>query len=326
MLKPLFLFLALWSSSLAFGSASRVLDGQTITNNGQVLKLPTGPDTLIGVATLLPPAVQTFNSGSGTYGLSYYFFVSSANATAGATYTNNGQTFTVTNTISGATLLLVTSTGAPATSGTLTKATGTGDSTISFSSFRAPVKLRILAAGGGGAGQGGGLSPANGSDGNTTTFGPISCTGGPGGGSSSSPGDCSLSAPAYGIHFQGGIGNASALNGAITLTTYQLGGAGGANAFGGGGPAGDATGAGGNGAPNTGAGGGGGGGFVAQALNQGGYGGSAGGYTQAIIPNPAATYSFSIAASQTGGAAGGAAGSQGGNSANGSANVFEEFQ
>ena len=67
----------------------------------------------------------------GTYG----FTVTSANATAGATYTNNGQTFTVVATIAASTSLSTTGTGSPAASGTLTKATGTGDATITFSAF-----------------------------------------------------------------------------------------------------------------------------------------------------------------------------------------------
>lgn len=65
----------------------------------------------------------------------YQFTVTSANATAGATYTNNAQTFTVLNTIAGATTLLTTGTGNPLASGTLTLASGTGDPTIAFSAF-----------------------------------------------------------------------------------------------------------------------------------------------------------------------------------------------
>jgi hypothetical protein len=63
------------------------------------------------------------------------FTVTAANATAGATYTNNGATFTVVTTIAGATTLVTTGTGAAAASGTLTKATGTGDATITFSAI-----------------------------------------------------------------------------------------------------------------------------------------------------------------------------------------------
>lgn len=63
----------------------------------------------------------------------YVFTCSSANATVGATYANNSQTFTVLGTISAGTTLLCSGTGAPSASGTLTKATGTGDSSITFS-------------------------------------------------------------------------------------------------------------------------------------------------------------------------------------------------
>lgn len=63
----------------------------------------------------------------------YTFTVTAANATAGATYSNNGQVFTVATTISGGTSLLASGTGAPTASGTLTKTSGTGDATITFS-------------------------------------------------------------------------------------------------------------------------------------------------------------------------------------------------
>jgi len=72
--------------------------------------------------------------------LAYTFTVTSANATVGATYTNNGQTFTVLYTIASGTTLVCSSTGAPASSGTLTKATGTGDATITFASVVASTQ------------------------------------------------------------------------------------------------------------------------------------------------------------------------------------------
>lgn len=86
------------------------------------------------------------------------FVVTSANATVGATYTNNAQTFTVAATIAAKTFLKMTSrTGSPAASGTLTKATGTGDATITFSTFalgiHGPVKTLIKAIGGTGPGS-----------------------------------------------------------------------------------------------------------------------------------------------------------------------------
>ena len=61
------------------------------------------------------------------------FTVTSANATKGATYTNGGVTFTVLNTISGATTLKTTSSAETTGTTTLTKASGTGDATITFS-------------------------------------------------------------------------------------------------------------------------------------------------------------------------------------------------
>lgn len=70
--------------------------------------------------------------------INYIFTVTSANATAGATYTNNGKTFTVINTISGATTLNCHGSANPSASGTLTKASGTGDATITFSAFSNP--------------------------------------------------------------------------------------------------------------------------------------------------------------------------------------------
>ena len=73
----------------------------------------------------------------------YVFTITSASATAGATYTNNGQTFTVASTISSATTLVMSSsTGAPLSSGTLTLATGTGSATITFSAA-SPVNTKV---------------------------------------------------------------------------------------------------------------------------------------------------------------------------------------
>jgi hypothetical protein len=61
-----------------------------------------------------------------------------ANATIGATFTNNGQTFTVVQTViasTGETGLLCTGTGVPLSSGVLTKTSGTGDAAITYSYY-----------------------------------------------------------------------------------------------------------------------------------------------------------------------------------------------
>ena len=80
----------------------------------------------------------------------YNFAVTAANATVGATYTNNGVTYTVQKTITSGTILILTATALSVTSGvTLTKATGTGDATITFSavSLSIPVNSLLYATG-----------------------------------------------------------------------------------------------------------------------------------------------------------------------------------
>lgn len=73
------------------------------------------------------------------FNITYVFTIAAANVTAGATYINNGQTFTVTETIVGGTTLACTGTGLPTTTGVLTKTSGTGDVTLTFSSFATPT-------------------------------------------------------------------------------------------------------------------------------------------------------------------------------------------
>lgn len=77
----------------------------------------------------------------------YIFTVTAANATVGATYTNNGATFTVLSTIAGTTTLVSVGTGAPSASGTLTKASGTGDATITFSTSSHTIEVRAHCTG-----------------------------------------------------------------------------------------------------------------------------------------------------------------------------------
>lgn len=92
------------------------------------------------------PAHITMTAGA------YTFTITSNSATAGATYTDStGQTFTVSATISSQTTLQMTGTGIPATSGNLTKVSGTGGSTIAYSSVISPLKdtrsLRMVNSG-----------------------------------------------------------------------------------------------------------------------------------------------------------------------------------
>lgn len=57
----------------------------------------------------------------------------------GDVYTNNGQTFTVLSVVTSTTSAFLSGTGAPLSSGTLTKSSGTGDATVAYSAFTSSV-------------------------------------------------------------------------------------------------------------------------------------------------------------------------------------------
>ncbi len=74
----------------------------------------------------------------------FKFTVTSATATLGDTYTNNGSTFTVTQTIAGSTTLYMertVGTNDPSASGNLVRATGAGTNPIVFSAWNSDAKL-----------------------------------------------------------------------------------------------------------------------------------------------------------------------------------------
>ena len=90
----------------------------------------TGTPPSLGVA--LPGDIVTFGAG---FLEQYVFTITSGNASVGATYTNSGHTYTVKNTIVSGTTLVCTGTANPAALGTLTKSSGAGDATITYSAF-----------------------------------------------------------------------------------------------------------------------------------------------------------------------------------------------
>lgn len=73
----------------------------------------------------------------------YSFTVSPANAIVGAVYSNNGQNFTVSATVTGSRSLICTGAGDPTASGTLTLVSGTGDATITFSAFTESTSITM---------------------------------------------------------------------------------------------------------------------------------------------------------------------------------------
>jgi hypothetical protein len=274
---------------------------------------------------ILPPVYSQYIGGgsTGTHYRTFVFMIASGNATIGATYTVGGFTFTVQGTIAAGIQLTCKGTGVPPLSGTLTKASGTGDATITFFAFRQAVALRARVIGGGaGGGSGGTYNPSgNGSSGTDTTFGPLTAQGGffgqascaGGGGPGGIP--TALSGGFVGIAVQGGAGNGS-MNSAS-----GAGGGGGGNSLLGGGGAGSTPGTpGGTAAPNSGAGGGGGSGTAS-----GSGGGSGGGYDVFNFTSIAASYAYAIG---TGGTVGTTlpSGTGAGPGADGIIEVWEMFQ
>lgn len=197
-----------------------------------------------------------------------------------------------------------------------------------------PLYLRVKLAGGGAGGSGSSTVAANDSGGGglggNTFFGTsfLIASGAPAsaGGRSTNPtlgGTGIISFPAIPVVIQqGGAGQATPA--VCNASDLPGGGSGGTTPFGGAGGGGNASGvgAGNAGIPNTGAGGGGAGG---PSAGQSGNGGSAGGYIEAIIPNPAMTYAYGIGSGGTGGNAG-TSGNPGGVGGAGIVIVEEHYQ
>ncbi|MBX3021233.1 MAG: hypothetical protein KF799_06095 [Bdellovibrionales bacterium] len=201
--------------------------------------------------------------------------------------------------------------GGPTTTPTVQKFTS-GSGTYTTPAGTRYIRVRMV--GGGGGGGGSATSSANnggtGGTGGTTSFGSIlSCDGGAGGaggtnsGVGGAGGAVTVNSPAVATVSLPGArgGSATQMNG--TGVFYATGAAGGNSPFG---SAGGSSGADTVGNPahaNTGSGGGGGSGGSTAAQN-GGAGGGSGGYIEALISNPSATYAYSVGAAGTVGTAG----------------------
>lgn len=276
----------------------------TITNGAGTITIAASNS-----AVVQPPVVRAFTSGS-NYFVTRIFTVTSANATSTTTYTNNGITCTVEQTISSGTTLIAFCTGDPTASGTLTKSVGTGDATIAFSAVVFPKYIDVQVCGGGGGG-GASTSPSGGSAGGTTTFGStiVSCTGGGLGSNQASQfiasgGTCTLtSVPSSTSQV---VLQLAGQEGPTTTPTVLSGFTGGSGPLGWGGQGGVSSTA--NGHVGTGNCSGGGGAGNNGATNTGGGGGGAGGYARILLYSPTSTgYAISI-----GGAGSGQAGTRSG--------------
>lgn len=305
-----------------------------VGTDGQVLTADSGQSTGVSWSTpsaapvFIAPTVQKYTSGSGTYNKNYAFIISSGSATSGATYTNNSVTFTVHATVSGATLVYMNGSGAPSSSGTLTKASGTGDSTLTFSSVLSPIYLRVTMVGAGGGGSGSGTAGGTAAtDGGASTFGTslLSAGGGSKGvyqANSANGGTASLGTGPYGTAIAGGNGGGFGYVGVANATA--TGGSGGNSALGGGAGNGTANAAGSPASANTGGGGSGAGAGVT-VNSYGGTGGGAGAFIDAVIASPSASYSYSVGAAGSGGGAG-TNGYAGGNGGSGYIQVTEYYR
>lgn len=278
----------------------------------------------------IAPSVQRAVSGSGNFNLTFQFFVATANATAGATYTNNAVTFTVVSTVAAGVQIAMRGNAAPTTSGTLTKTGGTGDATITFSAMRAPLYLVVEAIGPGGGGAGGGTGGGNGTAGSAdTTFGGIITAGkGSGANATNTSGGAGGSASTSGaavklIAVPGQIGGGASFNSGSGADL--VGGSGGNSAYSGSGGSGYGATGGSAGQADSGSGGGG-SGCDGTPTAYSGPGGGAGGFVRAYIPITS-TFSFAyvVGAGGAGGStsAGGSTGAVGGN---GVVTMMEHYQ
>ncbi len=174
------------------------------------------------------------------------------------------------------------------------------------------IKVKMVGAGGGGGGD----SNTQGANGTDSTFGSslLTCAHGVGGkdnantGQGGAGGTATINSPAYGLALSGGVGGSSTVS---AIGEDTPGGAGGSNAL-----AGGATSS--NHAATANTGGGGSGGDTVTG-SRGGGGGGAGGYIEAFIPTPSATYAYVVGA-------GGAGNAGGGNGAAGLIYIEEYYQ
>lgn len=339
---------------IPFGTIVSASGGLSVTSvspgtSGQLL-ISNGPSSLPSFQSLTAsyhaPTVQNF------FGTNYYSFTISGGGTwaIGDTYTNNGQTFTsiYASTVNGSTVYVASATGAPAGSGTLTRSSGSGSTTITFSgqahngtyypggvSGLTPIYVRVRVSGGGAGGAGGGIVGAGGGagvNGSASTFAnggnSITCNGGVGGapytpGSGGTGGTVTTSgtAPIVGLSVTGGGGMSSFLLGSGVGDV--CGGSGGSAGAGGGNGVGATTG---NAtAGSRGGGGGGGANPINTAGPLGGGGGGGGGYIDGVTTTLASSYTFTVGA---GGAAGttGTSGTNGAAGGDGFVSITEYYQ
>jgi hypothetical protein len=201
--------------------------------------------------------------------------------------------------------------------------TGSGTHTLTGS----PLYVRVVMVGGGGGGAGSGTTNTPGGNGGASTFGTTLLVANGGSGATdyngAAGGSASLGSGPVGIAMTGSSGASGQVKNVVIAASFA-GGNGGASVLGGA-PAGNVAFSGSNAATNSGSGGGGGGNSDNGAAVQCGGGGGAGGYVDAIITSPSASYSYTVGAAGTNGVPG-TSGFGGGNGGAGQIVVYEYYQ
>ena len=300
------------------GSGTSTLNAAAVAG-ATVFTLPSTTDTLTGNAATQTLTNKTINGSSNTF--SNIDWESSANNTVGGmpTWDATGDPDVVSPGTAG---YVWTSNGAGSVASWQASAAGTqaptqqifnsaSSGTYTTPTSPAPLYLKVQMVAGGGGGGGGGVSGAtNGTNAGVTSFGTslLLCNGGGGGlpgGYGGYGGTANITAPAYGFAVTGAAGDAGTFinSNAASASFTASGGSGGNSFFGGGGGGGPNAAFGLGGAQNSGSGGGGGGRSGTTLAASSGSGGGAGGYIEAYIDSPSATYAYTVGAGGSGGGA-----------------------
>lgn len=335
------------TSTLALGQSFKVVN----SSSGVVTVQSSGANTVQAMAaSSYAEYVCISTSGTGASSWSVNYSVNNAGggtvtsvaatvptglAVSGSPITTNGTLgFTWSGTIPAAQVPVAT-TGA---NGGITlkqptqQAFTTGSGTYTTPAGVLWIRVRMVGGGGGGAGGGtNGTGATAGGNGGDTTFGTtlLAANHGTGGATNANPGSggtASLGSGPVGIALTGATGGGGTAAASSSAAAFEpSGGMGGSSPFGGAGGGGASAGSGSAAVTNSGSGGGGGGCTAPNgAILLGGGGGGAGGFVDAVISSPSASYSYAIGAAGSAGTAG-TSGSNGGAGGSGYILVEEHY-
>ena len=110
-------------------------NGASFVTSVRLARYLSGSANIFRTVPIMSPGVANNKRRGGVANFTnYHFTITSASATVGDVYSNNSQQFTVLSNVVSGTTLVTYGSGAPSASGTLTKVSGAGTSSITFSS------------------------------------------------------------------------------------------------------------------------------------------------------------------------------------------------